>query len=93
MISLAGHGFLLYLVKTLFCLFVCSEYGAPDEGELKEQKPFALKNQLLSTNLPSSHRYRPLKPSPYERLCFHFSLNVRLSGGFGEEAHREEAAR
>lgn len=25
-----------------------SEYGAPEEAELKEQKPFALKDQLLS---------------------------------------------
>uniref|UniRef100_A0A673MIG0 Tubulin-specific chaperone E n=1 Tax=Sinocyclocheilus rhinocerous TaxID=307959 RepID=A0A673MIG0_9TELE len=48
-------------------LALLQKYGAPDEGELKEQKPFALKNQLLSTNLPSSHQYRPLKPSPYER--------------------------
>lgn len=25
-----------------------SEYGAPEEGELKKPEPFALKNQLLS---------------------------------------------
>lgn len=30
------------------CLFVCLEYGAPEEDELKEEKPFALKDQLLS---------------------------------------------
>lgn len=28
------------------CCF--SEYGAPEEGELKRQQPFTLKNQLLS---------------------------------------------
>lgn len=29
-------------------LHLIHKYGAPDEGELKEQKPFALKNQLLT---------------------------------------------
>ncbi|XP_059393290.1 tubulin-specific chaperone E [Carassius carassius] len=29
-------------------LALLQKYGAPDEGELKEQKPFALKNQLLT---------------------------------------------
>lgn len=56
MILLAVHDLLntviLLSVMSLFvCLFVCSEYGAPDEGEMREQKPFALKNQLLSMNL------------------------------------------
>lgn len=30
-------------------IFFCfSEYGAPEDSELKKQEPFALKNQLLS---------------------------------------------
>ncbi|NP_001035078.2 tubulin-specific chaperone E isoform X1 [Danio rerio] len=29
-------------------LTLIQKYGAPDEGELREQKPFALKNQLLT---------------------------------------------
>lgn len=28
----------------------CTEYGAPEDGELKTQQPFLLKNQLLSKN-------------------------------------------
>lgn len=35
----------IMLMKLYFCV---SEYGAPEEGELKKQEPFALKNQLLS---------------------------------------------
>lgn len=27
-----------------------TEYGAPEDGELKTQQPFVLKNQLLSKN-------------------------------------------
>lgn len=41
----------LWFLLSVMSLFVCSEYGAPDEGEMREQKPFALKNQLLSMNL------------------------------------------
>lgn len=30
------------------CTFLHTEYGAPEEGELKGQQPSTLKNQLLS---------------------------------------------
>lgn len=35
-------------VLTAESVGVVSEYGAPEEGELKKPEPFALKNQLLS---------------------------------------------
>uniref|UniRef100_A0A671M273 Tubulin-specific chaperone E n=1 Tax=Sinocyclocheilus anshuiensis TaxID=1608454 RepID=A0A671M273_9TELE len=38
-------------------------YGAPDEGELREQKPFALKNQLLTVTFvcPEDSERKPIE--------------------------------
>ncbi|KTG31500.1 hypothetical protein cypCar_00034504 [Cyprinus carpio] len=44
-------------------LALLQKYGAPDEGELKEQKPFALKNQLLTLTFvcPEDSERKPIE--------------------------------
>ncbi|XP_016105392.1 tubulin-specific chaperone E [Sinocyclocheilus grahami] len=44
-------------------LALLQKYGAPDEGELKEQKPFALKNQLLTVTFvcPEDSERKPIE--------------------------------
>ncbi|XP_043108049.1 tubulin-specific chaperone E isoform X2 [Puntigrus tetrazona] len=44
-------------------LALIRKYGAPDEGELKEQKPFALKNQLLTVTFvcPEDPERKPVE--------------------------------
>uniref|UniRef100_A0A671R0Q4 Tubulin-specific chaperone E n=1 Tax=Sinocyclocheilus anshuiensis TaxID=1608454 RepID=A0A671R0Q4_9TELE len=44
-------------------LALLQKYGAPDEGELKEQKPFALKNQLLTITFvcPEDSERKPIE--------------------------------
>lgn len=54
--TLTKAGYFLWMVAGIWScsqvsvkpVFVFSEYGAADEGELKKPEPFALKNQLLS---------------------------------------------
>uniref|UniRef100_A0A671M0P4 Tubulin-specific chaperone E n=1 Tax=Sinocyclocheilus anshuiensis TaxID=1608454 RepID=A0A671M0P4_9TELE len=44
-------------------LALLQKYGAPDEGELREQKPFALKNQLLTVTFvcPEDSERKPIE--------------------------------
>ncbi|XP_052425743.1 tubulin-specific chaperone E isoform X1 [Carassius gibelio] len=44
-------------------LALLQKYGAPEEGELKEQKPFALKNQLLTITFvcPEDSERKPIE--------------------------------
>ncbi|XP_067287764.1 tubulin-specific chaperone E [Pseudorasbora parva] len=44
-------------------LTLIHKYGAPDEGELREQKPFALKNQLLTVTFvcPEDSDRKPIE--------------------------------
>nr|XP_033792124.1 tubulin-specific chaperone E isoform X2 [Geotrypetes seraphini]XP_033792125.1 tubulin-specific chaperone E isoform X2 [Geotrypetes seraphini] len=42
---------------------LCSKYGAPEEGELKQEKPFTLKNQLLTLTIvcPDKPNQKPIE--------------------------------